>query len=267
MSRLKAIFKDLAQNNKTALIPYITAGDSSLAMTAKLMHKFVEEGANIIELGVPFSDPMADGPVIQAAHERALLNHVSVKDVLALVAKFRKNNNKTGIVLMGYLNPIEKMGYENFAQEASKAGVDAILTVDLPPEESDEFYTSMNNNEIDCIFLVAPTTTSTRIELIKNKASGFIYYVSLKGVTGSSNLNIDEVTKKCKQIKQATNLPIGVGFGIKDAKSAKAVSKISDAVIVGSALINKIASNLDNEEKAIQETGNLIKELRQALDY
>ncbi len=266
MSRIASIFKQLKIDNKTALIPYITAGDTSIKLTEQLMEGFVNEGADIIELGIPFSDPMADGPTIQAAHERALLNNVSLNDVMDLVKKFRKNNNETGIVLMGYLNPIEKMGYKTFATKAFNAGVDAVLTVDLPPEEGDEFCQIMKQFKIDPIFLVAPTTTPARIEKIKEKASGFIYYVSLKGVTGSSNLNIDEVALKCKQIKATINLPIGVGFGIKDATSAKAVSKVSDAVIVGSALINKIANNLNNNKQAIEQTNNLMKELRQALD-
>ena len=266
MSRLASIFNALKQQNQTALIPYITAGDTSIALTEQLMANFVEQGANIIELGVPFSDPMADGSTIQAAHERALLNKVSLNDVIALVQRFREKNKNTGIVLMGYLNPIEKMGYENFAKKASQAGVDAVLTVDLPPEEGDEFCKVLKKVAIDPIFLVAPTTTEKRIEKIKEKASGFIYYVSLKGVTGSSNLNIDEVAEKCKAIKKATNLPIGVGFGIKDAQSAKAVANVADAVIVGSALINKIADNLNNSDEAIVQTNTLMKELRQALD-
>ncbi len=266
MSRIKGIFSTLKQQGKCALIPYITAGDPDLESSLALMHHLVRAGADIIELGVPFSDPGADGPVIQAAHERALKNKVSLKAVLDLVKRFRQDNKETAIVLMGYLNPFEHMGYKTFATAAAEAGVDAVLTVDLPPEEADDFYLQMQQHKIDCIFLAAPTTSRQRVELIRKKASGFLYYVSVKGVTGSSRLDLDQVKQKCTMLQTLTDLPIGVGFGIKDAQSAKAIARFSDAVIVGSALIKQIEKHQDDKTELLKSAGELMETIRQAID-
>lgn len=266
MSRIKHVFDALRAANKTALIPYVTAGDPNPAITVPLMHKMVEAGADIIELGVPFSDPMADGPVIQRACERALAHNVSLKDVLAMVADFRQSNQQTPVVLMGYTNPIEVMGYADFATAASEAGVDGVLTVDLPPEEATDANKLFVENGLDSIFLLSPTSTQARIERICELASGFVYYVSLKGVTGAANLNVEEVTAKLADIRAASNLPIGVGFGIKDAETAQQISKIADAVVVGSALINKIVEHLDNDQHIQQEIHQLLAAMRTAID-
>ncbi len=264
--RLDTCFAKLAESGKKALIPYITAGDSNPSITVPLMHHMVESGADMIELGVPFSDPMADGPTIQLACERALEHNTSLRDVIAMVSEFRQQDEATPIVLMGYLNPVETMGYEIFAESASKAGVDGLLTVDLPPEEAGELIPALKSHQIDPIFLLSPTTTTERTELIATAASGYLYYVSLKGVTGSSTLNVDEVAKKVAQIKQHTNLPVGVGFGIKDAQSAAAVSAVSDGVIVGSAIVKIIENNPDDADTILKDIGSLLSAMRQAMD-
>lgn len=269
MSRLSNCFATLASNNRKALVPYIVAGDPSLEATVDMMHALVEQGADIIELGVPFSDPMAEGPVIQLGHERALENKVGLRDVLAQVKKFREQNNETPIVLMGYANPIEYMGYETFAAAANEAGVDGILTVDLPPEESDDLNQELKKYAIDNIFLIAPTTSEKRIETIGKLASGYIYYVSLKGVTGAGHLDVAAVNEKLKLIKQYINLPVTVGFGIKDAQSAKAVADISEGAVVGSALVNswhEYVVDGDSNAEAINKAVTLIGDMRQAMD-
>ncbi|MES9914170.1 MAG: tryptophan synthase subunit alpha, partial [Candidatus Sedimenticola sp. 4PFRAG1] len=237
MSRIKGRFEQLKAQGRTALVPYVTAGDPNPEVTVPLMHSMVEAGADILELGVPFSDPMADGPVIQRASERALEHHVSLRDVLDMVRRFRQKDNDTPVILMGYLNPIEIMGYEQFAEAASSAGVDGLLTVDIPPEESEQLLQALKPNGIDPIFLLAPTSTGERIKRICGAASGFVYYVSVKGITGAANLAVDEVSAKVAAIRGETDLPVGVGFGIKDPETARSVSKIADAVIVGSALV------------------------------
>lgn len=266
MSRIKSTFEALKSSGKTALIPYVTAGDPNPDLTVALMHKMVEAGADLIELGVPFSDPMADGPVIQQACERALLHNVSLANVLELVQAFREDNQQTPVILMGYANPIEVMGYEDFAQRAEKAGVDGVLTVDLPPEESEEANKLFAAANLDSIFLLSPTSTSERIKVICELASGFVYYVSLKGVTGAANLDITAVNDKINVIRQHTDLPIGVGFGIKDAETAKQVAAVSDAVVVGSAIIKKIVANLDDEELMKKEIYTLLADMRKAID-
>jgi len=266
MSRIAAKFESLRAQSRKALIPYITAGDPQPGITVSIMHAMVEAGADIIELGVPFSDPMADGPVIQRASERALAHHTSLSDVLEMVREFRAENQDTPVVLMGYLNPIEVMGYEVFAAAAAEAGVDAALTVDIPPEEAEELLSALNKHGLNAIFLIAPTSIGSRIETICNVASGFVYYVSLKGVTGASHLDLETVKQKLGEIRKATDLPIGVGFGIKDAATAAAVSKVSDAVVVGSALISQVEALADSPNAIAPALAELLADMRQAMD-
>ena len=266
MSRISQCFAALKAQNKKALIPYITAGDPDPGDTVTLAHALVEAGANIIELGVPFSDPMADGPVIQRASERALAHHVSLHQVLDMVREFRQQDNDTPVVLMGYLNPVEVMGYDEFAKAAAEAGVDGVLTVDMPPEEADTFIEALTGQNVDPIFLLAPTTNEERIKKICNAARGYVYYVSLKGVTGAATLNVESVAEKLNQIRQHTDLPIGVGFGIKDASSAAAIAGIADAVVVGSALIQAIEKNIAYRAKMIKQVSALVSSMREAMD-
>ena len=266
MSRLQTTFEALKATQKTALIPFVTAGDPNPSVTVGLLHDMVAAGANILELGVPFSDPMAEGPVIQAACERALKHNVSLTDVLAMVKEFRTKDADTPIVLMGYLNPVEVMGYETFASGASDAGADGLILVDLPPEEGEELISALKAKQIDPIFLLAPTSTEQRIEMICAQASGFVYYVSLKGVTGAANLDVDSVVNKVGQIRKHTGLPVGVGFGIRDAETAAQVAAVADAVVVGSAVVKRVAENLDNPEKISQEICELLSSMRKAMD-
>ncbi|MBC7787762.1 MAG: tryptophan synthase subunit alpha [Methylophilaceae bacterium] len=264
MSRIQSTFATLKQKDKKALIPYITAGDPHPKHTVTLMHTLVNSGADMIELGVPFSDPMADGPVIQRASERALLHKVGLRHVLEMVQEFRKTDTDTPIILMGYANPIEAMGAESFAKRASDAGVDGVLTVDYPPEESAEFIQSLHTHGVDSIYLLSPTTEPARIQLIVNQASGFLYYVSLKGVTGAANLDINSVKERVAEIRTLTNLPIGVGFGVRDAETAKNVAKIADAVVVGSRMVQTVEQS--TEENLISNVSALMRELRAAID-
>lgn len=266
MSRLAAKFEELQQSGRKALIPFLTAGDPNPGFTVPTMHAMVEAGADIIELGVPFSDPMADGPVIQKASERALAHKMSLRRVLNAVAEFRKTDDKTPIVLMGYLNPIEAMGYEDFANAAQRVEIDGVLTVDLPPEEAEFCVDLLKARDIDPIFLLAPNSTEARIRLMDQAGSGYIYYVSLKGVTGAGHLNTSDVEEKLKIIRANTRLPIGIGFGVKDAETAKTVAGLGDGVVVGSALISKIEQNLDDPEKARSEIVDLLTSMRTALD-
>ncbi|SFV77120.1 Tryptophan synthase alpha chain [hydrothermal vent metagenome] len=264
MSRLAQVFSNLPKGQK-AFIPFITAGDSGLENTFELMLTLVDNGADIIELGVPFSDPMADGPMIAKSHERAVADGVSLKNVLTLVEKFRAINNTTAIVLMGYLNPIEVYGYKAFAKDAQASGVDGVLVVDMPPEEAQDLKQELDNNGIDFIFLVAPTTTDARIEFLATIASGFVYFVSLKGVTGAGHLDIDSVTHNLARIRRYIDLPVGVGFGIKDATTAKAVSENADAVIVGSSLVAFIEQYAKDKDKMLASVGSLAKEISSAI--
>lgn len=266
MSRISTSFEKLKKEGRTALIPYVTAGDPAPGVTVDLLHGMVEAGADVIELGVPFSDPMADGPVIQLACERALLHNTRLLDVLAMVAEFRQKDADTPIVLMGYLNPIEILGYQTFAEEAKKAGVDGVLTVDLPPEESGEFNQIMRAHDIDTIYLLAPTTEDERIKYICEHGSGYLYYVSVKGVTGSASLDVQAVADKLDLIREYTTVPLGVGFGIKDAESAKAVSAVADGVIVGSVLVNKIAELVKDQQQIAPRVSAIIKDMRVAMD-
>jgi tryptophan synthase alpha chain len=266
MSRLAAKFAELKASGRKALIPFITAGDPYPQFTVPLLHEMVAAGADVIELGVPFSDPMADGPVIQRASERALSQRTGLRKVLMMAMEFRKTDQTTPLVLMGYLNPIEMMGYEDFANAAQRADVDGVLTVDLPPEESKECVDLLRERGIDQIFLLAPNTTAERIQKMDAYGSGYLYYVSLKGVTGAGNIDTADVEQKLQLIRENTNIPVGVGFGVKDAETAKTVANIADGVVVGSALISKIEANLDNPEQAKTEIIALLKSMRQAMD-
>jgi tryptophan synthase alpha chain len=266
MSRIKATMDALKASGKKALIPYITGGDPRPEWTESLMHSLVESGADIIELGVPFSDPMADGPVIQLACERALAHNTSLRDLLEIVRQFRKTNTETPVVLMGYLNPLERMGIENFLDAASEVGVDGVLTVDLPPEEADWFAPMVAERNLDLIFLIAPTTTDERIRSICEHSSGYVYYVSVKGVTGSAALSASEVAAKVANIRKIADIPVGVGFGISDAESARAVSEVSDGVIVGSVLVNIIKENQDDLSAIKDKLGSMLSSMRHAMD-
>ena len=266
MSRLEPTFKALKQAGRKALIPFITAGDPEPAVTVPLMHDMVKAGANVLELGVPFSDPMAEGPVIQAACERALEHKVSLHNVLDMVRQFRQKDNETPVVLMGYLNPVEVMGYKAFAEEAASAGADGVILVDLPPEEGEDLVAELKARQLDLIFLLAPTSTDQRMEKICSMASGFVYYVSLKGVTGAANLDVDSVIEKVGQIRGHTDIPVGVGFGIRDAESAAKVAAVADAVVVGSAVVQRVADNAGNAEKISAEVCGLLSSMREAMD-
>ncbi len=266
MSRIARRFDALRRQGRTALVPYVTAGDPTPEITVPLMHAMVKAGADLIELGVPFSDPMADGPVIQRATERALLHHVRLADVLAMVRRFRSEDAHTPVVLMGYLNPIEACGYEAFAAAAAKAGVDGVLTVDLPPEEGETLLAACRAAQLDPIFLLAPNTSAQRVQAITAAASGFVYYVSLKGVTGAANLDLAEVGRRVQGIRAATPLPVGVGFGIRDAETAGQVAQVADAVVVGSALVRLLETHAAEAEQAIAAVAGLVEEMRTAMD-
>lgn len=266
MSRISGAFAALQAQGRKALIPYITAGDPVPSATVNLMHGLVSAGADIIELGVPFSDPMADGPTIQLACERALEHGTSLRQVLAMVAEFRQTDNDTPIVLMGYLNPIEAMGYDTFVNAAVAAGVDGVLLVDLPPEEATDVSHLFSDAGLDMVYLIAPTTTDERIAAIGQSGSGYVYYVSLRGVTGSNALDVDDVAANLQRIRKHVKTPVGVGFGIQNGETAAAVSEIADGVIVGSALVNRIAANADNPEQAQVEVVEIATSMRQAMD-
>lgn len=274
-NRLDGCFRELKKQGKKALIPYIAAGDPGPALTVPLMHAMVKAGVDIIELGVPFSDPMADGPVIQRAVERALAHNVSLRDVIEMVKQFREQDQTTPVVLMGYLNPFEQMEYAAFADSAKEAGVDGVLTVDMPPEEAATLRKELDRVGLDPIFLIAPTSRSTRIKSITKIATGYLYYVSLKGITGSNKLDIDSVVAKMAEIRAHTEIPICVGFGIKDASSAAAVAAVADGVIVGSALVSMIEAAVDQmtECQSVPELAaieapvtGLLSEMRNAMD-
>ena len=266
MSRLEIKFSELRGLNKAALVTFITAGDPSPDITVPLMHALVDAGSDVIELGVPFSDPMADGPVIQAASERALAAGVTTTDVIELIRSFREKDNSTPIVLMGYLNPIEIMGYEDFASSIADAGADGIIVVDMPPEEGVELGGVLKAQGIDNVHLLAPTSTPDRIRLICDDASGFIYYVSLRGVTGATTLDLGEVRSRLAAIRVHTNLPLGVGFGIDSPAAAAEVAEFADAVIVGTALVRIVAENSDNPGTLIRKASAFIESMSSAMD-
>jgi len=264
MSRIQTTFDKLAKQKRKALIPFVTAGDPHPKFTVPLMHALVEAGADVIELGVPFSDPMADGPTIQRASERALKHHVGLHHVLEMVAEFRRRDASTPVVLMGYGNPIEAMGWEIFSSRCEAAGVDGVLTVDFPPEESHEAFAHLEKHGIDPIFLLAPTSTDARVERVAKQARGYVYYVSLKGVTGAGHLDLSAIEHKVPQLRKLIKLPIGVGFGIRDAATALAVAKLCDGVVVGSRIVQEIENS--TEQNVVANVGILVRELRQAVD-
>ncbi len=266
MNRIEVSFAAWRQTGHKALIPYVTAGDPRPEVSVGLMHAMVEAGADLIELGVPFSDPMADGPVIAHAHERALRHGVTVRDVLDMVQSFRQKDAQTPVVLMGYLNPVEAMGYEAFAQRAAQAGVDGVLTVDMPPEEADELIQALQAHDIAPIFLLSPTTSLTRAARIAAKGRGYLYYVSLKGVTGAAHLDAEVVRERVESLRHVVSLPLGVGFGIKDAASAAAVAGAADAVVVGSVLVQALAEHQDEPEQAIRLIAATLAAMRSAID-
>ncbi len=240
MSRIAKRLGTLRAAGRKALIPYITAGDPNPGVTVGLMHALVAGGADVIELGVPFSDPMADGPTIQLACERALLHGTGLWDVLDMVAEFRRQDAETPVVLMGYLNPIEMRGLTPFAEKAQASGVDGVLIVDLAVEEAGDYLPTLRAHGLECIFLLAPTSPDARIAAIAREASGYLYYVSLKGVTGAATLDVGSVERQLAKIRAHTDLPLAVGFGIRDAASAKAIGRLADGVVVGSALVSEV---------------------------
>lgn len=270
--RIAAAFARAAQQQRAALIPYIAAGNPLPETTVPLMHALVKAGADVIELGIPFSDPMADGPVIQRAAEHAISQGIGLKHVLGMVAEFRKKDQDTPIVLMGYANPIENIGQQAFAEQAEQVGVDGLLTVDYPPEEIDDFVGLLNKHHIAPIFLLAPTSTETRIKAVGKIARGYVYYVSLNGVTGAGHLDTADVATRLKGIRQHVALPVGVGFGISDAKSAQSISLVADAVVIGSKLIDtmtKASAGLPKDlqsQAAIDAGAGWLAGIRQAMD-
>ncbi len=264
MSRLAARFASLKNTGRKALVSYVMAGDPAPHVTVPLLHDLVAAGADVLEVGLPFSDPMADGPAIALAAERALAGGTNTLKVLDMVAEFRKSDNETPVVLMGYLNPLEIIGYENFARRASQSGVDGLLLVDLPPEEAGELDAILKQYELDPIFLLAPTSTDTRITHVLKQARGFIYYVSLKGVTGSAALDTTEAAERIAKVKAQTSLPVGVGFGIRDATTARQMGRVADGVIVGTVLVQPFGEY--SPEIAHGMAVEKIKELRAALD-
>ena len=264
-SRISNRFRDLRNAKSKALIAYLTAGDPDLGTTVRIMHCLVSAGATIIELGVPFSDPMADGEVIQRASQRAIAKGTSLVDVLECVSLFREKDSVTPIVLMGYMNPFECMGPSYFAERAKKAGVDGILIVDLPPEEAKEINFACAEQGLDQIFLVAPNTSDRRAIEITRQASGFVYFVSVKGVTGGKGLAVEDIRKRISFVREITDLPVGVGFGIRTTHEAFEVAKISDAVIVGSAIV-RIIEEEKNVESLLVQVGEFVQELSLAIN-
>jgi tryptophan synthase alpha chain len=264
MSKIAKVFADLKAQGRKGLVPFITAGDPEPGITLDLLHALVRGGADVIELGIPFSDPMADGPVIQRASERALSHGMSLKHVIEIVKEFRQSNDHTPIVLMGYANPIEHMGTETFVRTAKDAGVDGVLVVDYPPEECEDFAQQCRVAGIDPIFLLAPTSSQARIDQVGKVAAGYIYYVSLKGVTGSANLDTKAVAGIIPQIRAASNVPIAVGFGIRDAQSAVAVGQAADAVVIGSRIVQLLEETPSSER--VQSLEHFLRDIREALD-
>jgi tryptophan synthase alpha chain len=264
MSRIEPTFAALAAQKRTALITFITAGDPAPELTVPLMHSLVAGGVDLLELGVPFSDPMAEGPVIQRASERALKHGIGTNDVLGYVREFRRTNSSTPVVLMGYANPIERMGQQAFVDAAHDAGVDGTIVVDYPPEECEDFARMMKEKGMDTIFLLAPTSTEERIRQVAKVGGGFSYYVSLKGVTGAGNIDIAEVSQRLEQIRRHVKLPIGVGFGIRDAATAKAIASVADGVVIGSRIIQEMENAPLGE--AVNVAHAFVAGIRQALD-
>lgn len=267
MNRINQRMASLKEANRKALVTYIVNGDPRPSTTLKAMHGLVANGADIIELGIPFSDPMAEGPVIQRGHERALVHNVSLRNTMVLVKEFRQTDSNTPIILMGYANPIERMGYSEFADAAAASGIDGVLTVDLPHEEAEPFNEELRRVGLEPIFLLAPTTSTSRVREIVSMAGGFVYYVSLKGVTGAGHLDVDSVESKLAEIRRQTDLPVCIGFGIKDAESAKAVAKFADGVVVGSVLVDKMGElHEESDETIADKVSELIVGIRSGID-
>jgi tryptophan synthase alpha chain len=264
MSRIAATFQALKAQGRTALIPYITAGDPYADATVEIMLAMTGAGANVIELGVPFSDPMADGPVIQKASERALAKGIGMAQVLDIVRGFRRQDDRTPVVLMGYANPVERYGVERFVADAAAAGVDGVLVVDYPPEECEAFAAQLHTAGLDPIFLLAPTSTEQRMKEVGRIATGYVYYVSLKGVTGAGHLDVDEVARMLPRIREHVKVPLGVGFGIRDAATAKALSAMCDAVVIGSRLVQLLEA--EPRERVAAAGRDFMASIREALD-
>ncbi|NPC56228.1 tryptophan synthase subunit alpha [Caenimonas soli] len=268
MSRLAAKFASLKSAGRKALIPYVTAGFPFADITPELMHGMVAAGADVIELGVPFSDPMADGPVIQKAGEKALALGIGMVQVLAMVKTFRAKDSTTPMVLMGYANPVERYdlvhGKDTFIRDAAESGVDGILVVDYPPEECEEFAAKLKASNLDLIFLLAPTSTDERMRQVARVASGYVYYVSLKGVTGAGHLDTDAVEQALPRIRRHVNIPVGVGFGIRDAATAKAIGKVADAVVIGTKIIQLLETQ--PRDQAVATVADFLRGIRSALD-
>ncbi|GGY53105.1 tryptophan synthase subunit alpha [Pseudoduganella albidiflava] len=264
MSRIAQTFDALKAHNKTGLVTFITAGDPAPASTVPLLHALVAGGADVLELGVPFSDPMAEGPVIQRACERALVHGVGIRHVFEYVREFRKTNQHTPVVLMGYANPIERIGVDAFVEQSREVGADGAIVVDYPPEECEEFAAKMRAAGLDLIFLLAPTSTEARIAQVAKVGSGFSYYVSLKGVTGAGHIDTAEVAERIAEIRRHVSLPIGVGFGIRDAATAKALAGVADAVVIGSRIIQEIEAAEPAQAPAAVQA--FVAGIRQALD-
>ncbi|MES3009608.1 MAG: tryptophan synthase subunit alpha [Pseudomonadota bacterium] len=268
MSRISTTLDKLKSQNRTALIPYVTAGFPFPGITPALMHGMVDAGADIIELGVPFSDPSADGPVIQQAGEKALAFGIGLAQVLTMVRDFRTQDTTTPVVLMGYANPLErydiKHGPDAFIRDAAQAGVDGVLVVDYPPEECEAFAAKLRAHQMDLIFLLAPTSTESRMAQIQKVASGYVYYVSLKGVTGAGTLDVDAVAAMLPRIRQHVHVPVGVGFGIRDAATAKAIGAVADAVVIGSKIIQLI--DAQPEDQVVPTASAFLRDIRTALD-
>jgi tryptophan synthase alpha chain len=264
MSRIAQTFDALKEQGKTGLVTFITAGDPGPELTVPLLHALVEGGADVLELGVPFSDPMAEGPVIQRACERALAFGIGMKDVLGYVRTFRETNQHTPIVLMGYANPIERMGPAEFIRQAKDAGADGAIVVDYPPEECEAFAAEMRENGLDLIFLLAPTSTTERIRQVARHGSGFSYYVSLKGVTGAGGIDTADVARRVAAIREHVQLPIGVGFGIRDADTARSVAQVADAVVIGSRIIQELENTPKEQGPAAVRA--FVAGIRAALD-
>lgn len=266
MPRIEKCFESLLSKGRKGLVPFVTAGDPVMDITVPLMHAMVDAGADMIELGIPFSDPMADGPVIQKANQRALAHGTSLHDVLDMVKQFRQQDQVTPVLFMGYLNPVEAMGYEEFAEAARDAGVDGLLIVDLPPEEAGEFNELLYQRDIDPVYLLAPTSTSQRMEIVSLEARGFVYYVSIRGVTGSADLDYDEIRHSIDEIRQHTSLPVGVGFGINSPERAVKIGEHADAVVIGSAIVKMMEDYNGDKQSVINAVSGFLREVRNALD-
>jgi tryptophan synthase alpha chain len=265
MSRITAKFEALKRQGRKALIPFITAGDPDPALTVPVMHALARAGADVIELGVPFSDPMADGPVIQRSSERALKHGVSLRRVLGYLSEFRKTDRDTPVVIFGYANPIESLGVERFAEAARSADADGVLVVDYPPEEAGELVQALDARGLDTIFLLSPTTTDERLERIARLGRGYLYYVSVRGVTGATHIDIAEAAARVRRVHEFTRLPVGVGFGIRDADSARAIGAVADAVVIGSALIQEMEKA--PRDRVTERAIAFLAPIREALDH